>query len=55
MKGNLAYLFLEALLKEKGIIRIGGCGGITKNQSNLAGLKILLKKFAEVEVVEGRG
>lgn len=27
VKGNLAYMFLEALPKEKGILRIGGCRG----------------------------
>lgn len=36
-KGNLAHLFLEALLKQMGILRIGGCGVNLKNRSHLAG------------------
>lgn len=43
---NFAYSFLETLLEEeKGVI-----GGITKNQSHLASIRRVFKRFVEVGV-----
>lgn len=47
-------LVLETLLVEKGIVGLKGCAGNTKNRSQLARPKRVLKRFAEVESVEGR-
>lgn len=45
IKGKFAYLFLQTLLEEKGIVKVKLCWG---NRSHLA------EKFIQMEAVEGQ-
>lgn len=55
MEGDFVYLFLKTCLEEESFVRVRTVEGITKNQSHLAGLNRVFRRFVEVEVVEAWG